>query len=358
MDYSTRLEKALERFEKDVNISFAGPTPNSLLARQDLEAALVVLSDRLTPFRDKATRIKGEGVAHLWNQRTSLGTTANGPQGLIQLWYSDGNIPAENDPNYVQQTAAYKYLGTTVVITGPMIASGRSYMDIEAEMAEAGLRRAIQAEEWADFHGSTSINSLMPNGFDNILVTNVLDLHGAQLSSNGVNIPAFDKLINYIRNQGGSHISAIYCSFGQQNIINNITSAAARYFLKADGQSSQETTAGINAVAYQSTLGPIPVVGNFFVNPALPYPYNFSSTTAGSSGAQGNPTASDIYFIRHDDQGAVLIDLMPLGRTELAKIADSVRFYMNEYTVPVIKGEPWCGTIINAGEPGDTGGPI
>lgn len=358
MDYQTRLEKALERFEKDVNISFAGPTPTSLLARQDLEAALVVLSDRLTPFRDKVTRIKGEGVAHLWNQRTSLGTTANGPQGLIQLWYSDGNIPLENDPNYVQKSSAYYYLGTTVVITGPMIASGRSYMDIEAEMAEAGLRRAIQAEEWADFHGSNSGNSLMPNGLDNIIVTNTLDLKGAQLSSNGVNIVAFDKIINYIRNQGGTHLAAIYCSFGQQLIVNNITSTASRYFLKVDGNTMQETTAGINAVAYASTLGPIPVVGNFFVNPALPYPYNFSSTTAGSSGAQGNPTASTIYFIRHDDQGAQLVDLMPLGRTELAKIADSVRFYMNEYTVPIVKGEPFCGLILDAGEPGDTGGPI
>jgi hypothetical protein len=33
------------------------------------------------------------------------------------------------------------------VITGPMIASGRSYTDIEAEIAEAALRRIIQAKQ-------------------------------------------------------------------------------------------------------------------------------------------------------------------------------------------------------------------
>jgi hypothetical protein len=117
----SRLENALARFEKSVNISFAGPTPTSLLARQDLEAALVVLSDRQTPFRDRVTRIKGEGLAHLWNQRTRLDNAGDGPSGLVQLFYADGNLPNTTDPNYVQKTAAYVYLGTTAVITGPMI---------------------------------------------------------------------------------------------------------------------------------------------------------------------------------------------------------------------------------------------
>jgi hypothetical protein len=116
-----RLEKALDRFAKSVDISFAGPVPNTLLARQDLEAAIVVLSDRLTPFRDRVTRTKGEGLAHLWNQRTRLDTLSDGPLGLVNLFYADGQLPASTDPAYVQKTAAYKYLGTTAVITGPMI---------------------------------------------------------------------------------------------------------------------------------------------------------------------------------------------------------------------------------------------
>jgi hypothetical protein len=84
---------------------------------------------------------------HLWNQRTRLDNVADGPLGLVNLFYADGNLPNSTDPNYVQKTAAYKYLGTTAVITGPMIASGRSYIDIEAEVAEASLRRIIQAKQ-------------------------------------------------------------------------------------------------------------------------------------------------------------------------------------------------------------------
>ena len=339
------LERAIARYEKSVNTSFAGPIPTSLLARQDLESALVVLSDRQTPFRDRVTRIKGEGLAHLWNQRTRLDTVSDGPPGLIQLFYADGNLPNTTDPAYVQKTAAYKYLGTTAIITGPMIASGRSYIDIEAEIAEASLRRIIQAEEWAIFNGDSSVYSLSFDGFVKQITTNVVDNANAQLTATGVTIPAFDRIIKLIRNQGGSKLDAIYCSFGQQNIINQIVSPAARYFISVDGKDNT-FKAGDHVTQYMSAIGSVPVIGDFFVNPTLPYPYN----QAGSSGTTGS-TVSNIYFLRYDEQGVQMVDLVPIGRTELAKIADTVRFYINEYTVLAVKAEPWIGALLNVGEP-------
>lgn len=337
------LDRALERFEKTVDTSFAGPTPNSLLARQDLEAAIVVLSDRLTPFRDRVSRIRGEGLAHLWNQRTSLGTLANGPQALVNLFYADGALPPSNDPAYKQKTAAYKYLGTTAVITGPMIASGRSYIDIEAEIAEAALRRIIQAEEWGDFHGDSSQNTLCYDGFDVQIVTNTVNSAGSQLVASGVTIPLFDKVIKLIRNQGGNKIDGIYLGFGLQTQVNQIVSPAARYIIASENQT---LTAGDHATVYMSPLGSIPVIGDFFCNPALPYPYN----AVGSSGAAGSGLSS-VYFLRHDEQGVQMVDLVPLGRTELAKLADTVRFYLNEYTVLALKAEPWVGILYNVGDP-------
>jgi len=336
----SRLEKALSSFEKTVDTTYAGPIPTSLLARQDLESAVVVLSDRLTPFRDRVTRIKGEGLAHLWNQRTGL-ASSGGPLALVNLFYADGALPSESDPQYVQKTAAYKYLGTTAVISGPMIASGRSYMDIEAEIAEANLRIIIQAEEWADFNGSSSVNSLSYDGFDTQIVTNVSNNNGAALTATGTTIPAFDKVIKFIRNQGGNHIDGIYCSFGIQNVINQIISPANRYFINLD-QKNITLGAGDNVVSYQSPIGPIPVIGDFFVNAALPYP----DAAGGSSGTSGS-AMSTVYFLRHDNQGVEMVDLVPLGRTELAKIADTVRFYVNEYLVLALKAEPWIGELTN-----------
>jgi len=335
------FERAISTFEKNVDITFAGPTPTSLLARQDLEQAIVVLSDRLTPFRDRVSRVQGNGVAHLWNQRTRLDTLAAGPLGLVNLFYSDGNVPTQNDPAYVQQSAAYKYLGMTAVITGPMIASGRSYMDIEAEIAEAALRAVIQCEEWADFKANATTNSLAYNGLDVQLTTNTTDNTGGPLTANGITIPAFDLIIKKIRLQGGSKIDGIYCSYGIQNVVNQIISGQTRYFIQPDS-SKNVLTAGDNATTYMSTLGPIPIIGDFFCNPALPYPYN----AAGSSGSAGN-VFSDIYFLRHDAQGIETVDLVPIGRTELAKIADSVRFYINEYLVLAVKAEPFNGNLLN-----------
>jgi len=337
------LDKALDRFEKTVNISFAGPTPNSLLARQDLEAAIVVLTDRQTPFRDRVTRIRGEGLAHLWNQRTSLGTLSDGPMALVRLFYADGDLPPSTDPTYVQKTAAYKYMGTTAVITGPMIASGRSYTDIEAEIAEAALRRIIQAEEWADFHGSSATDTLCYDGFDVQIVTNVVNAAGSALVASGVTIPLFDKVIGLIRLQGGSKVDGIYLGFGLQIQVNAIVAAAARYYINVDQEG--RFVAGDHATAYMSPLGSIPVIGDFFCNPALPYPEN----EAGSSGSIG-AGLSTIYFLRHDEQGVQMVDLVPLGRTELAKIADTIRFYINQYTVLALKAEPWVGMIQNVSD--------
>lgn len=338
------LDKALDRFEKTIDTSYAGPIPNSLLARQDLEAAIVVLSDRGTPFRDRVTRIRGEGLAHLWNQRTSLGTLANGPMGLVNLFYADGQLPPEDDPTYLQITAAYRYLGTTAVITGPMVASGRSYTDIEAEIAEAALRRIIQAEEWADFHGSNNVNSLSYSGFDVQIVTNTANAAGAQLTANGVTIPLFDKMIKFIRYQGGNKIDGIYLGFGLQTQVNAIVSPAARYYINVDQEG--RVVAGDHATAYMSPLGSIPVIGDFFCNPALPYPYN----EVGSSGTYGSGLSS-VYFLRHDEQGVQMVDLVPLGRTELAKIADTIRFYLNEYTVLALKAEPWTARLDDVADP-------
>lgn len=85
------LDRALEVYEKQIDESYLLPYGNTLLARQDLESALVVLSDRLTPIRDRTNRIKGEGTAHLWNIRTSLDTLSQGPLGLINIFYAKLN---------------------------------------------------------------------------------------------------------------------------------------------------------------------------------------------------------------------------------------------------------------------------
>ena len=136
-------------------------------------------------------------------------------------------------------------------------------MDIEAEVAEAALRLIIQAEEWADFNGSSAVNSLSYDGLISSLTTNVSDNAGAALSATGTTIPAFDKMIKRVRLQGGNKLDAIYLSFGLQTVVNQIVSPQARYFINIDA-AAQNLTAGDHVVQYASPIGSIPVIGDFF----------------------------------------------------------------------------------------------
>jgi len=327
------VNQALDNFKKAIDMSFAGNIPNSLLARQDLEAAIVKLTYRETPLRDIIKRVKGEGRAHLWNQRIKLG--ANPAELTTSLFYADGNVPTFSDPVYVQKTAAYKYLGVAANITGPMIASGRSFTDIEAEVAEAKLRQLIQAEEWAIFHGDSSVaGNLQFDGLDVQLITNVIDKNGASLILEDI-----WKAVKLIRLQGGQP-THIFCSYGVQNQLNSLLLGDLRYI----AQQGTVVTMGLNANNIQTPAGVLPLIGDFFINPSSPYPYN----QAGSSGAQGN-SVSNVYVLNVPE--LEMVDLLPIGRTELAKVADTVRFYINEYTVLAVKAEPWQAIIKNVNDP-------
>jgi hypothetical protein len=245
---------------------------------------------------------------------------------------------------YQQKTAAYKYLGVAANITGPMIASGRSFTDIEAEVAEAKLRQLIQAEEWAIFHGDETqigydsqgnpIVGLQFDGLDRQLKTNYIDKGGAAL-----NYEDICKAVKLIRLEGGQP-THVFCSFGVQNQLNSLLLGDLRYIASA----GTTVTMGLNANNIQTPAGVLPLIGDFFINPASPYPVN----QAGSSGPQGYPI-SNVYVLNVPE--LEMVDLLPVGRTELAKVADTVRFYINEYTVLAVKAEPWQAVIANVADP-------
>jgi hypothetical protein len=322
------IDKALDTFEKAVDMTFAGAIPNSLLARQDLEAAIVKLTYRETPLRDIVKRVKGEGRAHLWNVRTALGGSV--AELTTSIFYADGNLPVASDPAYSQKTAAYKYLGVTANITGPMIASGASFTDIEAEVAEAKLRQVIQAEEWALFHGDASITgNYQFDGLDKLITTNVIDLSGAAIS-----LTPIWRAVKKIRIQGGQP-THVFCSYGVQNQVNSLLVGDLRYI----AQQGTVVTMGLHANNIQTPAGVLPLIGDFFINPATPY----------ASAAPEGATTSNMYIINLPEME--MVDLLPIGRTELAKLADSVRFYINEYTVFAVKAEPWNARIDNVSDP-------
>jgi hypothetical protein len=163
-----------------------------------------------------------------------------------------------------------------------MIASGRSFTDIEAEVAEAKLRQVIQGEEWALFHGDSVVDPLQFDGLDTQLVSNVIDKSGAAL-----NLEDVWKAVKLIRLQGGQP-THVFCSFGVQNQLNSLLIGDLRYI----AQQGTVVTMGLNANNIQTPAGVLPLIGDFFINPSSPYQYN----QAGSSGPQGN-SVSSVYVL-------------------------------------------------------------
>lgn len=81
----------------------------------------------------------------------------------------------------------------------------------------------------------------------------------------------------------------------------------------------------------QTPAGVLPLIGDFFINPTSPYPYN----QAGSSGPQGS-SVSSVYVLNVPE--LEMVDLLPIGRTELAKIADTVNEILR-YSNKAISGK-------------------
>lgn len=331
----SNVEKALDSFQKDINVAgyaTGNGTVGAPLTRQDLEPDIVKLTDHMTPLREEIKRVQGQGLAHAWNQRTTLGRVGSNP---MNLGYADGGLPTQSDQNYVQKTAAYKWLGVTKVITGPMIAVSRSYINLEAETIEVGLREVIQGEEWMFLKGDSSVVSTDFDGLDVQIVTNVLSQNGITLT----NMDNIDTIIKKIRNQGGKP-GMVLCSYGMQAIISRILAPATMYI----ANNGTTVTAGIFATSYQSPVGVLPIAGDFFVNPTSPFAYN----TTSSSSNDGAPE-STIYVL--DPTQIDWVQLMPVARVDLAKIADTVRFFINEYGVLALKAEVWQGKLTNVSDP-------
>ncbi|HVA99445.1 MAG TPA: DUF5309 family protein [Bacteroidia bacterium] len=336
------INSTLDEIKKDItSANTQGVAGNTGLSRQDLSSSLVKLTNRGTPLRDKLKRKQGNGLAHSWNLRSALGLGANNPK---DMFYAEDTLPSVSTATYSQKSANYKLIGDTVIVSSFAIAAGRSYIDLLAESTESAMRTVIQSEEWAIFNGdSTVTNDNGVSSFDGLskqISTNVVSLSGALTGTDPL-----DEAIELIRIQGGGMGNlAIYCSFGIQRKINQLQQASGdfRYFVQAKDLGN--TVWGANVSMYQSTVGAIPLVGDFFVNPATPYPYS----NAGSSAAAG-ASSSNIYIL--DLDYLAMVDLKPMGLEDLAKISDNERKMVNEYTVLEVTAEPWMAAITGVTEP-------
>jgi hypothetical protein len=251
------------------------------------------------------------------------------------------------------------------------------------------------------------------------ITTNTVAKSGAAIALSDV-----WRAVKLVRCQGGQP-THVFCSYGVQNQINSLLLGDLRYI----AQQGTVVTMGLHANNIQTPAGVLPLIGDFFINPATPYPYNQTEGSALSSTAITDQSATGYALFTKSTHGLVVgqtvtlagathtteyvagtynvysvptantftlisvggavveyggdndsvtitpeeslgaegystssvyvlcipeievIDLLPIGRTELAKIADTIRFYINEYSVLAVKAEPWQAIITGVSDP-------
>lgn len=332
------LKEAEDVVKKGINTTSldGGTGTDTLTTRQFLDAAILSIADRQTPFRDIVKREDGEGAAVVYNLRQSLFSQADNANPR-ETFYGDGGLPLEMTTEYFTRTVSYKALGYKGSVTGLSKAQARSLTNLLADEVEATTRRVVQAEEWLAFYSRTDIaNSQALFGFaglDELITTNVVDANGAPISKVLV-----DKAAELVRQYGGM-VTDMFCSIRTGININNIYNGNERVVVNMS-ESRQDLTWGQMIGKVSTVAGMVSIRPDFFINPGNTYP----DANGASSSPSGQPT-STVFLLAMPHIS--FVDLQKIGMEELARVADRFDFFVNEYTVLKLKAEPWCAKIIN-----------
>lgn len=319
------IAQTLDNVEK----TFSAPNTNQLaganmtLMRENLSEVITRLPQKETNIRDRLQRKKGAGLAASWNVLSSFGV-GNAP-------FAEGGTPQEDATSYVRRTAIYKELGKTKSITDKMIAAGRSFTDIEAELTEVAMREIIQDEEQLIITGNETNNPLEFDGLHSYIATHVVDDANSPL---GFRTALLDDGIATLLNAHAVRPTAIYCSYGMKKAINQSLAGDVRVNLNM----GNEVAVGVDVSFYQSMIGKLPIIPTFAIT-------NNALTVSGQQ-----YTVSDIYIVTEKWQGQDVLfmeDLYPLGKSYLDRTGAAIKFMVTECTVLVCRAQEYQYLIKN-----------
>lgn len=310
---------------------------NTLTPRQDLDAALLSIADRGTPFRDKVQREQGVGDSFTFNLRSAL-FKQNENSNPREMFYGDGGLPESRTSEFYTKSVAYKPIGLQGGVTGLAAAQGRSLVDLYAEEVEGTTRAVVQGEEWLNFWSRTDVansNGVFGYaGLDELITTNVIDAGGQPISKYLI-----DRAANMIAMYGG-RASDIFLDLGSAVNLNSIYEKQGTVQLIVNEGDRANLAVGSVTGFVRTVAGDLKVNGDFFLNPGNTYPL-----PNGTSSFPLGATTSTVFILAMPY--IWMKDLQALGMEELGRVADKRNFYVNEYTGLKLKAEPWCAKITN-----------
>lgn len=210
-----------------------------------------------------------------------------------------------------------------------MIAAGKSFTDLEAELTEVAMREVIQDEEQLIITGNATVTPTQFDGLRAIVTTNVVNDANNAL---GFRTALLDSGIETLVANYATFATAIYVGFGMKRAINQSLAGDVRVELT---QGNQVST-GIEVGFYQSMIGKLPFIATFAI--------------AGDTVSFAGNTVEDMYIVTETAQGDSVMymeDLYNLGKGYLDRTGASVKFMVTEATVFVCKAEEFQVRIRN-----------
>ena len=315
------IAQTLDQVEKVMSTPayVAGP----ILVRENLDGFINRLTNKDTPIRDRLPRKTGAGLAASWNVLTAIGV-GNSP-------FAEGGTPTEDNTSYARRSAIYKELGKTKSITDRMLAAGKSFIDVEAELTEVALREVIQDEEQLIITGDTGVSALQFDGLLATVLTNVIDDNNNAL---GFRTDILEQAIEIVLTDYGVRATAIYVGYGMKRAINQSLAGDVRINL----DQTNEVSTGVEVGFYQSMIGKLPFVATFAIAP--------DTVTYVGTG----DTVEDVYVVTEQAYGQDVLymeDLYGLGKSMLDRTGAAIKFMVTECTVMVNRAEEFHVRLAN-----------
>jgi hypothetical protein len=314
--------KTLEQVEKALSTpAYPGSLPT--LVRENLDGFINRLPLKETNIRDRLPRKAGSGLAASWNVMTAMGVGNSA--------FAEGGTPNESATTYQRRSAIYKELGKVKAVTDRMIAAGKTFIDVEAELTEVALREVIQDEEQLIITGDINVSALQFDGIKKGITTNVIDDNNNAL---GFRTDLLEQGIETLLEEYAIRPTAIYIGYGMKRKVNQSLAGDVRVELTQ----GNEVSTGVDVGFYQSMIGKIPFICTFAIA-------GDATTYVATSNV-----VEDIYIVTEKAQGQDVIymeDLYGLGKSMLDRTGAAIKFMVTEATVLVNRAEEFHVKIRN-----------
>jgi hypothetical protein len=249
-------------------------------------------------------------VIELIPRRTNRGKVASYNAETVRssgAFLSEGASLNDQDDTYANNTANIKYSYVVGGVTGPAQAHEAHYIDLWAEVIRSKTLALKELHEQTFLTGSTSTDNQY-DGLNNLITTNT-----QAKSTTNILLDDVGTNLDSSRAYGGRGKKIAITDYTTLRDIKSQMMASVHYIDK------NQIAWGLTAVTYED----LPIV-----------PSRFSNTTSGSK---------RFYIV--DTEVTEFRVLQEPVMEELAKTADHRRFFVKEYSVPIIKHEARCAMI-------------